>query len=136
MQTTYNIAHTHLKKNPFSVPDGYFDLLPQQIGQKIARISTEQTHGAYSGSPVFKRLSAQLALAASFVLMIGLGYGLIRLITPKSVDSDPFDAAPISVFKTYTLLQNDEWEDPIDSEQIITFLTERGISPLAVVSFD
>ena len=136
MQTTRDIKHTHLKNNPFSVPDGYFDLLPQYIGQKIAHISTQQTRRIGVDFSVFKRFNAQLALAASFILMIGLGYGLVRLITPKSVDTDPFDSEPLSVFNTYSLLQDDEWEDSIDSEQIITYLTEHGISPNAIAYLD
>ena len=136
MQTTRDIKYTHLKSNPFSVPDGYFDLLPQYVGQKIAHRSTQQTRRVSMDFSVFKRFGAQLALAASFVLMIGLGYGIVRLVTPKSVDTDPFDSEPLSVFKTYSLLQDDEWDEPIDSEEIITYLTEHGISPNAIAYLD
>ena len=126
----------HLKNNPFSVPDGYFDQLPQQIGQKITQFSTQDAHHMHSHVYYKKIWGSQLALAASFILMIGLGYGVVRLISPHQIDTEPYDTDPISLFQTYTLLQNDEWEEPLDSEQIITFLTEHGISPNAIAYLD
>ncbi|MDR2586505.1 MAG: hypothetical protein LBC84_09895 [Prevotellaceae bacterium] len=136
MQHIHKIEHTHLRSNPYGVPQGYFDLLPQQIGQIITQVSASGGQEVGSGSSLRMRLRAQLALAASFVLLIGLGYGIVWLVTPEKVDRDPFNSSSISLFNTYTLLQDDEWEDPIDLEQIITFLTDRGISPNAIAYLD
>jgi len=124
MQTTKMIERADLKSNPFSVPHGYFDLLPQQIDQKIVK----GTHRI----PFTRAVRLQLAYAASIVLFIGLGYGLLQLITSERSDVDFPYSENISLFKAYTLLQNDDAEEPYDSEQIITFLTEHGISPNAI----
>ena len=125
MQTNKIIEHSDLKEIPFSVPHGYFESLPLQINQKIAR------------SPAHRRsITFPLAYAASIVLFIGLGYGLIRLVTPDRSDADFPYSENISLFKAYTLLQHDELEEPYDSEQIITFLTDHGISPNAVAVLD
>ena len=126
MQNTHMAEHTDLKNNPFRVPHGYFESLPQLIEQKRVRAST----------PSIRVISSRLAYAASFVLLIGLGYGLMRLIVPGLSDNDLPDTENLSLFKTYTLLQHDEQEDSFDSEQIITFLTEHGISPNAVAVLD
>jgi hypothetical protein len=136
MQNTNATEHTHLKHNPFRVPHGYFDLLPQRTGQKIVQMSTQEAHDMSLGFSFRKQIIPQLALAASFVLMIGLGFGIVRLATPNLSDTDIFDPDHLSVFKTYTLLQNDEWEETLDSEQIIIFLTEHGISPYAIAALD
>ena len=136
MQSVNNIDHTHLKNNPFRVPHGYFDLLPQQVGEKIAQMSAQETYEVASTISFRKSIRPQLSLAASFVLMIGLGYGLVRLLTPYRGDTELFDTDHISLFKTYTLLQNDEWEEELDSESIITFLTEHRISPYSLAALD
>ena len=136
MQTGNNIEQTHLKNNPFRVPQGYFDLLPQQVGQKIAQMSVQEVFDDRSGFSIRKIVRPQLALAASFALMIGLGYGIVRLVTPDFVEVESSNTEHISLFRTYTLLQNDEWEEAFDSEQIIAFLTEQGISPYAIASLD
>ena len=125
MQTTNNILHTHFKENPFRVPHGYFDSLPQQIGQKMGKTSPQR-----------RILRPQLALAASFALMIGLGYTLVRLITPNRADTEFSYTESVSPFTTYTLLQSDEWNDSLDPESIITFLTEQNISLYAISSID
>ena len=127
MQTTHNTCHTHLKNNPFDVPVGYFNLLSQQVGLQIDQKSTPKRRTVYK---------AQLTLAASFVLMIGIGYGIVRLITPNIGDTEPFDTDHLSLFKTYTLLQNDEWEETLDAELIISFLTDHGISPYTIAALE
>ena len=136
MRTANFIEHTDLKNNPFRVPHGYFDLLPQQIGQKIAQTSTRNALDVPLGLSFRRILSPQLAWAASFILMIGLGYGIARLTVSDPVDSELFSIDHISLFKTYTLLQCDELDDSLDSEDIIAFLTEHRISPNAIAFLD
>ena len=130
------IEHTHLKENPFRVPYGYFDSLSQQTSQQISQFSSEELSGLHS-TPSFKKMFvSQLFLAASFVLMLGIGFGLVKMILPNSDDTDLPYTEHISVFSTYTLLQNDDLSEPLDSEEIITFLTEQGISPNAIAFLD
>ena len=126
MLTTHFIKQAHLKENPFRVPHGYFDLLSQQTGERISQISP-RNHFPFRN---------QLALAASFILMVGLGYGVVKWITPKFDDTDISYTEQYSPFKTYVLLQDEELDEPLDSEQIITFLTEHGISPNTIAFLD
>jgi len=129
MQTTKIIERAELRNNPFGVPDGYFKLLPQQVKQGVPqgklRLPFEMTGVRY-----------QLAYAASIILFLGLGYGLIQLVTPDRSDADFPYSENISLFKAYTLLHQDDAEEPYDSEQIISFLTEHGISPNAIALLD
>jgi hypothetical protein len=136
MQTANNIIHAHIKKNPFCVPDGYFESLPQQIGHKMSAVSARNVLGTHSVSSFRKVIRPQLALAASFALMITLGYGLVRLITPHRVENESSYVEHISLFQTYALLQSVEREESLDSESIITFLTDQGISLYAIASID
>ena len=129
METINNIKSSHLKKNPFLVPSGYFEALPGEVSQRIE----DRVPWSY------KMIRSQLALAASFLLIIGLGYGLINLITPKSAETDPFAAgAYMSRLDTYILFYSDEDDarETVDAEQIITFLAEHGISPYSITSLD
>lgn len=135
MQRTNIIEQKELRENPYRVPHGYFDLLPQLIGKKIAPPSKQESAPVHSLS-FGKSLRSQLALAASFILMMGMGYGVVRLITPNDFDTDLSYTENISLFNSYSLLQGEEWEDELDSEEIISYLTDHGISPNALAFLD
>jgi len=140
MQTNTNIERAELKGNPFGVPDGYFELLPQQVKQGVSKgtrqVKMEISQGKRRLPFEMTAVRYQLAYAASIVLFIGLGYGLIQLVMPDRSDADFPYSENISLFKAYTLLHHDDAEESYDSEQIITFLTEHGISPNAIAVLD
>lgn len=123
-------------ENPYRVPHGYFEMLPQRIGEKIGQTSTNERRANVHSLSFRKSIRPQLAFAASLILMIGLGYGVVRLITPAHNDSDLSYTEHISLFNSYSLLQDDEWEDALDSEDIISFLTDYGISPNTIAFLD
>jgi hypothetical protein len=69
------------KPTPFTVPAHYFETLPEHVAE---RITTPVTH------PIFARwqsLRTQVAMAASFVLLIGLGFGLVTFLRPEPAKS-------------------------------------------------
>ena len=123
------IKSNHLKQNPFLVPSGYFDSLPIQVGQKI---------GAKPVWSVAKTLKPFLSLAASFLVLFGLGYGILTLTTSKRDDVDPlFTESAISQFDSYLLLNNlEEFDEGLDSDEIITYLTEHGVSHFLIAALD
>ena len=135
MNSTNIIAQKYVKENPYRVPHGYFESMPQRIGEKIDQISSPKRSNVYMRS-FQTSLRSQLALAASLILMMGLGYGVLRIIIPGFTDSDLSYTENISLFNSYSLLQNDEWEEDLDSEDIISFLTDQGISPNAIAFLD
>ena len=124
----HNIESNHLKQNPFLVPSGYFEALPGLVAQKIGPKS----------SPSFKiNFRPILSIAASFILLFGLGYGIISQIVPKA-DKDPLALESFFPrFNTYLLLNNmDDFDSVLDSEDIITFLTEHGVSHFSIAALD
>ena len=58
---------------PFSVPEGYFDSVEERLRER-----TFQTKPSGWGSWT-KALKASLALAASFLLVAGMGWGIMKL---------------------------------------------------------
>jgi len=136
MQHRNHIWQIEAKGNPFCVPHGYFDLLPQRMGEKIGPTCTQGRTHLHTTLSFKKRLRAQLSLAASLILMIGLGYGMVRLITPNHADTDLSYTENISLLSSYTLLQDNEWDNALDSEEIISYLTDHGVSPNAIAYLD
>jgi len=129
-----------LKKSPYTAPQGYFEALPGLMRQQVESQESAMPQRYYF-RPRFsmKVFRSQLALAASLVLLIGLAYGGLYLATPRQI----VEAETLAIeegftpFRSYTLwedFQSDEQQP--DPEEIITFLTENGISPLAVASLD
>jgi hypothetical protein len=72
-----------LKQNAFAVPCGYFDTLQERLTEHLA--SKTQQPSVIRWQP----LRAQLAFAASFALLVSIGYGIFSLLRPA-------DAAPDS----------------------------------------
>jgi|GEM_PF-6980682 hypothetical protein len=129
-----------LKKSPYTVPQGYFEALPGLMRQQVENEECAMPQRLYF-RPRFsmKVFRTQFALAASLILLFGLAYGGLYLATPgKIIESETLAIEEgFTPFGSYTLweeLQSEE-EDS-DPEDIITFLTENGISPLAVASLD
>lgn len=68
------LENDHLKKMPFSVPRGYFESVEDEVRSKIK----EQTPDGQWGL-LHRSLKAYLGLAASFLLILGAGWGVIHL---------------------------------------------------------
>lgn len=64
------------KGNPYTVPEGYFNILPQKISERVAQANSEHT-SISSGKGRFGY--SYLAYAAGFALVIGLGYVGVRM---------------------------------------------------------
>jgi len=124
-----NIESNHLKQNPFLTPPDYFDALPGLVAQKIG------SKPVWSLSGTLKPL---LSLAASFIVLFGLGYGIISLTTPHTAKGDPLSTETvISRFNVYMLLNNmEESDEVLDSEEIITYLHEHGVSHFSLAALD
>ncbi|MCX7861498.1 MAG: hypothetical protein N2449_00700 [Bacteroidales bacterium] len=69
-----NQKYTH-KRQPFTVPDGYFQQLPNNILQQINEIPPSQ-----SSKSLFIIAKKQLALAAAFISFVFISYGVFHFI--------------------------------------------------------
>ena len=123
------IESSTLKQNPFLVPNGYFDALPELVAQRIAPKTIWSLR---------RTLKPLLSLAASFIVLFGLGYGIVGLTASKGADTDLLGAPSyISHFDAYVLLNSpQDHVELIDSEEIISFLTEHGVSRFSIAALD
>lgn len=69
-----------IKKNPFKVPEGYFSSLESRIHEKIAEQETISSESDNS-KRFFINLKSAVSMAASLLVLIGLGYGIMTAIS-------------------------------------------------------
>lgn len=76
MNHQINVSQNIKQKNKqFSVPDGYFDYLPNKIMSQI-----NETPASYESKPLFYILKKQLAFAAAFILFFIVSYSVFHFI--------------------------------------------------------
>ncbi len=78
MKEEIDINNTGLKKNPFKVPDGYFEEFRETLSNKIAE------KRAPAGVGFFTILRPQLALFSLFAAIFIIGYGVFSLFPGKN----------------------------------------------------
>ena len=89
------------KKLPFTVPEGYFDSLPQRIQEQCVS-SPEAVHTSWRTT-----FRSQLAFAAGFAalaLLASLGYYFTRQLTTKQVipqNSDYVEIVSRNIYQNY-----------------------------------
>jgi hypothetical protein len=65
-------------KYPFSLPDDYFEVLPETIMDRI------DSEGKAKGFSFIRFMKPAIGLAASFLLIMALVYAPVKLFTPKT----------------------------------------------------
>lgn len=73
MKSRINIEDKRLKEVTYTAPEGYFESLPDRIESRI------NGSGAESGGTWNRFIKPAFAMAASFGLILMLGYGIIAL---------------------------------------------------------
>jgi hypothetical protein len=117
-----------LKKNPYSVPDGYFDRLKGRLNE-IAVSSVDTVPRS-----LWQRIRPYAALAACFAASFLIGNAILRKTAPKASSSDQFykelmysDLIPVT--QPYAIFEmEDEEEMETSDEDTINFLIETGVS--------
>jgi hypothetical protein len=114
------------RKPEFSVPDGYFDKLKarlEEIPEKEAQVT------------LWQKIRPYFAMAASFLIMLGVGTGILKLTTRQSIsDEDQFyydlgyaDLIPVT-YADPSLYEDNDDDDEISSEDIENYLIATGVS--------
>ena len=67
-----------MKTLPFSTPEGYFDSVEERLRERTFQKEPSAKWDAWA-----KALKASLALAASFLLIAGMGWGIMKLTNLK-----------------------------------------------------
>jgi|LSQX01.3.fsa_nt_gb hypothetical protein len=117
-----------LKRNPYSVPDGYFDRLKGRLNE-IAVSSVDTVPRS-----LWQRIRPYAALAACFAASFLIGNAILRKTAPGASSSDQFykelmysDLIPVT--QPYAIFEmEDEEEMETSDEDIINFLIETGVS--------
>lgn len=91
MKTVENIN----KQLPFTVPAGYFDNLPARIVERCSEQSVEET----KRRSLWEAIRPQLALAAGFALLVGLGSLALKFASGSSSN----EVALTSYFSTFDI---------------------------------
>lgn len=110
-----------LKENPFTVPPGYFSRIEDQVH---AEISLHKTTSVKSGR--FAVLKTHFALAATFALILGIGYGFFHLTGSMNRGSDNFPTdenawLQDSLFSE-SLLEETLGNMPLDESEILEII--------------
>ncbi|MDR1416227.1 MAG: hypothetical protein LBJ57_02255 [Prevotellaceae bacterium] len=117
------------KHLPFTVPDGYFENLPERLVQRCS----EHEAACAQRVSLWGSIRAQLAFAAGFALLAGLSYMAVRLaprLAQVQVDA-PYASFGIDMLdlESYLLLNTDsddesglDNESGLDDEAIMDYL--------------
>ena len=120
-----------LRKNPFRVPEGYFDGMEDRL---MARIAAEEAEPVRTGRPVWRILKPALTLAATFAIIFGMGYGVLSLTHTLdrgtgTTAGDEYALAeetlirPLSVIDYYQAAVPAKETDEIDPEILVSYLS-------------
>lgn len=127
---------------PFKAPEGYFDSLEDRL---MARVSLEAQPAPTRKQRIWVALKPALALAATFALIFGMGYGVLSLTHTLDGNRAAGTASgyasaeeelirPSSVINYYQNGDSAESEEEIDEDTLIDFLaSEMSFSDLAEI---
>ena len=75
------LRNSSLKENPFGVPAEYFSTMQQEVMEKISAIPHQQIEETDTSVPAtfMTYLKPALSLASVFGIIIGMGYGAMKL---------------------------------------------------------
>jgi hypothetical protein len=107
--------------NPFRVPEGYFDMLPQRI---MNQVGTE--HATKKEMHLIRFLHPSFGLVAGFAIILALGFFSYWILKPDSSSiykSAPFDEEYFISYSMddqniYETLESENPETPLDNKQL------------------
>jgi hypothetical protein len=122
-------------ENPFKLPEAYFEGLEDRL---LARIAEEEKQQEPVQRPVWRILKPALALAATFALIFGMGYGVLALTHTLDRGTGTTDTSayalseeelisPVSLINYYQTAGLAEEAGEIDEETLVDYLS-TGLS--------
>lgn len=116
-----NIDNKYKKKNPFSVPDGYFENLTERIAENVKETEIPQK------TKVIQMIKPYVGLVAIFLLALFV----VQVIFPLVIDDSRMIAKDANAVKSQSVIE-DEDADELNStfqptsEEIIEYLATEG----------
>ncbi|MDR3188875.1 MAG: hypothetical protein LBT94_06800 [Prevotellaceae bacterium] len=111
------------KNLPFTVPEGYFERLPERVMQRCdGREEAHVQHLSLWGS-----VRAQLAFAAGFALLVGFSYMAVRyapdlLQSAADAEYEAYYNVGVMDLERYLLEDPESDDDGLDDEAIVDYL--------------
>lgn len=102
------------KNKQFSVPNGYFEYLPNKIISQI-----NETPASSESKPLFYILKKQLAFAAAFILFFVISYSIFRFISNVFQDNTQTASTTYNTYEELILAR-------VDETDLIDFMTNTS----------
>lgn len=123
------------EKNPFRVPDGYFDHLPEQVMGRIRKGEGKETVRVV---PLRRKIHYAAAVAAAVVILLGGYLFLQQQSTPRSeggpdknvmafVLTDEMDEQILWDYLEQEGIAADTLQQPEEESMIIDYLLQEGV---------
>ncbi|MDR3226998.1 MAG: hypothetical protein LBT56_04940 [Prevotellaceae bacterium] len=109
-----------LKNTPFSVPNGYFDTLPEQIMQKCTGKKVEKIS-------LWKSAKPMLSFAAGFLLLVGISKAILTVVSTEKTESVNYISQTTDE-EIMPVLHENEMSDEMEDEIISYLVDEHYIS--------
>ena len=74
-----------LNGNPYKLPENYSLNMESKVREKLFSDSTNKSHITKTETSLLSLLRANFALLLTFAFVFGIGYGVIRLVTPNDI---------------------------------------------------
>ncbi|MDR2065526.1 MAG: hypothetical protein LBP85_07465 [Prevotellaceae bacterium] len=115
-----------LKNSPFSLPNGYFDSLPDRIMKKCTTETVKKP-------ALWQTLKPILSFAAGFLLLVGISQIAVNTVTDtKSIETAHLSQTNTNETKIIDLYENDEIGDGIEDEIISYLVDDHYISMIFI----
>jgi len=122
-----NINLSESTRNPFRVPEGYFDLLPQRIMNNVGvenKVKQELS--------LLRYLKPAIGIAAGFLIIFVLVFSPFKGLKPGApandnsalIDEEYIIAYSMDEQRIYESLENDNLETPFDNKQLENVILE------------
>ncbi len=135
MKTKFDINNPHLKENPFTVPEGYFLNLRENISEMISSERVEESKIGF-----WRLVKPQLALVSTFAAIFLIAYGALTLFSPEIIKSKMSSVSAngeASLFESGFLKTSfidfidfeedalNSSSDTIDSDDLVKYISEN-----------
>ena len=151
-----SLHNPHLKENPFTVPEGYFEQVEARWMRQLEKTALEETAleetpaAEIKDRPILRVLLPQLHLAAAFAFLFGLGY--LFMVTIYKGKTDTLQTEELSILsewsywglnhqKVYDLVLDDFPEEDdshflrdLDIEELLDYISYPGFDPVLLDS--
>mgnify|MGYP005842482765 CR=1 FL=1 len=134
-QSNMNQNNLH-KKQPFSVPEGYFDSFPDKVLKQINELPVQQDK-----TPRRLLIRRQLSIAAAFIGFFLISYTFFTIFVQKNTNNNialnlTYEDAVLQYVNEKDMIETMAYEDiPLSSVQLEEYLINENIHESVVTDY-